>query len=365
MEYSSINMLAREERHAKINLQESTYHQQKTQNRKSVKRFFSRICALSATLLLSYMTSYQLASAFPDTSTAEDFAPVQFKTDQVYILQDNGFVMKPSAQTEKSDRSGFSKIIRYTVEPGDSLSSIASKFSLSTQTIIANNPGISSWTLLKVGRELKILPVDGLAYTIQKDDTLQKIAKTYSVKEEDILRQNKISTKNVIANTEIILPGAKPLHEEAPIKVSKGKGGKFSINYKLSNYNGPVSGNYIWPCNGKITQYYHKGHYAIDIGNRNKGPIYATASGVVVKASNGWNGGYGNIVVIDHGNGMMSLYAHNEKLFVKVGDKVSQGQTVSWMGNSGRVRGTTGIHLHFELIQNGAKKNPLAYIGMK
>lgn len=364
MENNAINTVARQERHAKINFQDSDFHQQKKQNRKNLIRFFIRLCVLSFVLLTAYMTSYQLASAFPDIDS-EEFVPVQFHADQVYVLQDNGFVMKPSAQTEAGDRSNFSKIIHYTVEPGDSLSSIASKFSLKTQTITANNPGVNSWTVLKVGRELKILPVDGLAYTVQKNDTLQKITKTYNIKEEDILRQNKISAKNIIANTEIILPGASPLHAEEPTRITKGKGGKFSMNYQLSNYDGPISGNYIWPCNGKITQYYHKGHYAIDIGNRNRGPIYATASGVVVKAQNGWNGGYGNIVVVDHGNGMISLYAHNEKLFVKVGDKVDQGQTISWMGNTGRVRGTTGIHLHFEIIQNGSKKNPLAYIGMK
>ena len=112
---------------------------------------------------------------------------------------------------------------------------------------------------------------------------------------------------------------------------------------------------WIRPTQGSITQGYHGGHYAYDVADRSKPPILAAASGTVMKAFNsGWNGGYGHYILIDHGNG----YAHNEVVYVGVGDYVEQGQVIAKMGNTGRVYGVTGIHLHFELIFNGSKLSP-------
>lgn len=117
------------------------------------------------------------------------------------------------------------------------------------------------------------------------------------------------------------------------------------------------------PCSGcSYTQYYNPGHYAVDIQQKGGGPIYAAEAGTVVRADTGWNGGYGNVIEIDHGNGLITLYAHNKELYVKVGDQVTRGQNISFMGNTGRVYGKTGIHVHFEVIVNGVKKNPLLYL---
>ena len=80
------------------------------------------------------------------------------------------------------------------------------------------------------------------------------------------------------------------------------------------------------------------------------------------RADEGWNGGYGNVVVIDHGNGIQTLYAHNKTLYVQKGDIVTRGQPIAFMGNTGLVHGPTGIHLHFEVHVNGFKKNPLIYL---
>jgi murein DD-endopeptidase MepM/ murein hydrolase activator NlpD len=113
--------------------------------------------------------------------------------------------------------------------------------------------------------------------------------------------------------------------------------------------------------------YYQPGHYAMDIANRSKPPIWASASGTVVKTvvgcgprSTSCGGGYGNHIIIDHGNGYKTLYAHCEELYVKEGDTVTQGQVIAKMGNSGRVRGATGIHLHFTVYYNGAAVNPVS-----
>lgn len=88
-------------------------------------------------------------------------------------------------------------------------------------------------------------------------------------------------------------------------------------------------------------------------------PIVAAAPGKVVEAKqSGWNGGYGNVVVIDHGNGYMTRYGHNSKVLVKVGQEVKAGDQIAVMGKTGRVYGQTGIHLHFEVLKNGQRINP-------
>ena len=117
------------------------------------------------------------------------------------------------------------------------------------------------------------------------------------------------------------------------------------------------------PCEDcNFTQYFHPGHYAVDIQERGGGPIFAAEAGTVIRADYGWDGGYGNVIEIDHGNGLVTLYGHNKELYVKKGDHVTRGQNISWMGNTGRVFGATGIHVHFEVRVNGEKKNPLLYL---
>ena len=125
-------------------------------------------------------------------------------------------------------------------------------------------------------------------------------------------------------------------------------------------YDLPVSAEgWVRPTQGRITQGFRGGHYAYDVADTSKPPILAAAGGTVIKASSGtWGGGYGNHVIIDHGNGYQTLYAHAEVLYVNVGDSVSQGQVIAKMGNTGSVYGRTGIHLHFEITYNGTKLNP-------
>jgi murein DD-endopeptidase MepM/ murein hydrolase activator NlpD len=121
------------------------------------------------------------------------------------------------------------------------------------------------------------------------------------------------------------------------------------------------SGKLLFPTIGKYTQYFKPGHYAVDIANQQAPENLAADAGVVEKAKCGWNGGYGCYVMLNHGNGMQTLYAHMGKIFVTVGEQVTRGQVIGKMGNTGRVYGMTGIHLHFEVIINGVKRNPIAF----
>lgn len=123
----------------------------------------------------------------------------------------------------------------------------------------------------------------------------------------------------------------------------------------------------VWPVAAatRLSQGFSGRHTGMDISYQSQDntalPIVAAAAGTVVQAeTSGWNGGYGNVVVIDHGNGYMTRYGHNSKVSVKVGDKVVAGQRIATMGHTGRVYGMTGIHLHFELVKNGKRSNPAA-----
>lgn len=273
------------------------------------------------------------------------------------VMTEDGFLLKPALNAEASDRTGFRDIFIYTVESGDTLSSIAQRFGLKKQTLMAEND-LWNPNRLKTGMQIRILPVDGLTHTVKKGETLDKIAKKYKIEKDLIARQNQLGSSDIPEpGLTLILPGA--VKEESVYMVSSGPS-----SAPLSAYSGPkAAGRLIWPVasGGKLTQNYHRGHTALDIGNRARGPIFAAASGKVIKASYGWNGGYGNMLIIDHGNGMQTLYGHNEKLYASEGQYVDQGQTIAWMGNTGRVRGVTGIHLHFEVRIKGVKYNPMNF----
>jgi murein DD-endopeptidase MepM/ murein hydrolase activator NlpD len=123
----------------------------------------------------------------------------------------------------------------------------------------------------------------------------------------------------------------------------------------------PSSAGFIWPCDGVVTSGFGmrwgRMHEGIDIGCAYGAPNRAAAAGTVIYA--GWMEGYGNLVVIDHGNGLSTAYAHASSLAVSVGESVSQGQTVSYVGSTGH---STGPHLHFEVRVNGTAVDPLGYL---
>lgn len=276
------------------------------------------------------------------------------------IMTEDGFLLKPALNSTEGDRSTANEIFAYDVEPGDTLSSIAQRFGIKKETLVMEN-NLWNANSLKTGMTLKILPVDGISHVVKKGDTIDKIAKKYEVKAEDIVRQNQLEDGQVLlADSSLIIPGGKK--EVAPPVSNGGRGnsgGNAPASVSAYAYAGQASGRLIWPAPGaKLTQGYHAGHYALDIANRARGPIVAAAAGKVVTAKYGWNGGYGNYIIIDHGDGMQTLYGHNEKLYVTEGQYVDQGQTISWMGNTGRVYGATGIHVHFEVRIKGVKYNP-------
>lgn len=244
------------------------------------------------------------------------------------------------------------KIIEYTVREGDTLSGVAEKFGISVETIVWQNDLSSAKALIKPGQTLEILPVSGVSHKVAKGNTIYSIARQYSAEPQAIVD----FPFNTFVNDEtfalavgqiIIVPEGVP-PKEAPTAIAR----------RQTPSAGTVvaSGNFVWPAAGYISQnfvWYHKG---IDIVNKAAPDILAADSGTVVVA--GWpdNFGYGNRVVIDHGNGYRTLYAHMSQIYVVAGQTVRRGDSIGRMGSTGR---STGTHLHFEVIQSGVLINPL------
>lgn len=259
----------------------------------------------------------------------------------------------PEVETLVSDKVR-DKIIEYTVQEGDTLSSIADKFDISIDSIRWQN-NLQSQQSIKVGQVLQILPVTGVVHKVQKGDTVYSIAKKYDTEAQGIVDfpynsfVNDETFELAIGQTVVVPDGVKP-SEVLWSPVAR-------VRQVTPNAGTVVaSGAFVWPAAGTISQrfaWYHKG---IDIANRATPSILAADAGTVVLA--GWPDGYGygNRVILDHGNGFRTLYGHLSQVWVNVGQTVNRGDAIGKMGSTGR---STGIHLHFEIIQNGVYLNPL------
>lgn len=280
--------------------------------------------------------------------------------------------MKTSPLTEQGTRSAFSHGIIHTVEPGESITSIAKQSFISTDTIRWAND-LSANAPVLPGQKLLILPVDGVVHEVKRGQNLNAIAELYDIDVAKIREQNKLQGGYLVAGQQLIIPDGKPIVEKTTTVATTFKpttSGKAptipstatNVAAQRNSTIEPTYGIFQMPCDCFYTQYFGKGHYGIDLQHRGGAPIFAVEAGTVIRADYGWNGGYGNVIEIDHGNGIITLYAHNKELYVQKGDTVARGEAISFMGNTGRVHGPTGIHLHLEVQVNGVKKNPTPYL---
>ncbi len=240
----------------------------------------------------------------------------------------------------------------YTVHNGDTLSGIATMFNVTVNTIIWAND--IKGRVIHPGDVLVILPVTGIKYTVAKGDTIASIAKKYKSDAAEIASYNELSGDSSLSvGATIIIPNGEIAAVPTTVKVKSPSGTvsipKTGTTAKLHDASGPdYNYYYTWPLvGGVVTQGLH-GYNAVDIGAPKGTPILASAAGTVIVAKNndGWNGGYGNYVVILHDNGTQTLYAHSSNVLVSVGDSVAQGQTIALVGRTGEA---TGYHLHFEV----------------
>jgi LysM repeat protein len=250
--------------------------------------------------------------------------------------------------TEEVDFPTSDEISLYEVKKGDTLAGVAKLFGVTKNTIVwANDLKTEKIT---PGDTLIILPITGIKHTIKKGDTIVSVAKKYKADADEIAKFSGISKDAALVVGEIVLVPDGEIAVAAPVKPKVTTSGSKVIESYVYT---ATDGYFVRPIlGGRRTQGVH-GRNGIDLAHTLGTPVMAAAGGRVISArSSGYNGGYGNMIIITHDNGTQTVYAHLRAVYVVNGQTVTQGQTIGELGNTGK---STGPHLHFEI--RGAK-NP-------
>lgn len=286
------------------------------------------------------------------------------------------------------DDSSLPALESYTVRPGDSVWSIAEEHNTDTGTLLALNGNVSP-DALHPGQMLRVIRAfHGMTYAIANGDTLQSIAQAYRINADQIRLANNLDRGAVLQEGDLLfLPGAQPARQIRSTVASRGNVPRrdsapavavatalsdevVSVPVPSAPVDAPAppapkaapSGGFIWPVSGGL----HSSEYGPRWGGFHEGLDIAVPAGTVAVAAKGgtvafagWDGGYGYQVIIDHGDGVKTRYAHASALLVSVGSVVEQGEAIIKVGSTGN---STGPHLHFEIIVNGKPQNPRAYL---
>ncbi len=281
--------------------------------------------------------------------------------------------------TDRPDRVGF-QMLQYTIVEGDTLFGLADRFGITPATILFSNKNTLYDDPHRIypGQTLTIPPVDGAIYDWHAGDGLNGVSEYYKVTPDAILDWpgnnldrktiGDLSHPNIEPGTALFIPGGTRAFTSwgAPFigRSDPAKAKIFGPGFCGEQYSGYVgNGIFIWPTTETWLSGYDwspgANHWGIDIAGQIGNAIYASDSGVVVYA--GWNDrGYGNVIVIDHGNGFQTLYAHLNSIGVGCGQSVSQGEVIAGLGTTGR---STGPHLHFEVMsETGGRLDPHSFL---
>lgn len=309
-------------------------------------------------------TTYAPFSGIKPSLQLEDQADVT--PGDIAHLSDS--LIKPILPTSGERIPEPSKIHSYIVQEGDTISSIARKFGLKMQTVLWANQ-LTDRSLLRIGQSLVILPTDGILYKIQRGDTLGRIAQKYSIDMDAIIGTNKLAGIDTTLSLGqiILLPNAvRPeVIQETQPRTRQTLLGRIKDIFVPSQKpatpkNQTIRGRsgFIWPTSAsRVTQYFSWRHPGVDIAGPISNDIYAAAGGTVIFS--GWQRGYGNTILVDHGEGHKTRYAHASKLFVSTGEAVARGDVIAKVGSTGR---STGPHLHFEVWSGKSRVNPFSLI---
>jgi murein DD-endopeptidase MepM/ murein hydrolase activator NlpD len=235
-------------------------------------------------------------------------------------------------------------IITHTVTSGDSIWSIAAQYGLDPDTLRWSNPSLArNPDVISLGQQILILPVPGIYYTVKGGETIASLAKAYGVDPEDITgyHLNRLEPPfRLVAGQKLVIPyGRKTIHWPTPSPAP---------DYAFG-----------WPAVGALTSRFRTGHRAIDVAVAYDAPVYAARSGRVERIDWDDSGYWGFWVVIGHGDGLRSYYAHLKGATVAAGQWVERGQEIGRMGSTGN---STGPHVHFEIRANGTRVDPLGYL---
>ena len=318
------------------------------------------VTSIAAAFIFSVKPAGSTSEPLPQTETAIPPSLPPVSTDAVAQLLDTGIPRKIQLKTQLQDDVSY-EITEYTAQSGDSLWSIAQRFDLEPETILWGNEWLSSIGVLQIGDTLKIMPTDGVLHTVQEGDTLETLERLHGTPAQEILEYfgngfDLTQPPELIVSQQIIVPNG-----TSPIVWSEAQAPAADTNASYSGeYPNLGTGYFVWPLAPPylLTQEYWGGHPALDINTYFRQPIFASDSGTV--RFSGWNDtGYGNLVIIEHGNGYRTYYAHNEANLVSAGQVVVQGQQIAESGSTGN---STGEHLDFRIFYGGSFFNPLEYL---
>ena len=315
-----------------------------------------------------------------ETSVPTELPNLPKVSDLAFVTVDNGITRNTTLHTNIPSRPRLD-IVKYIVQSGDSVFGIAERFGLNPSTILWGNYYVlrDSPHSLRPGQELVILPTDGTYHEWQAGEGLNSVAKYYGVEPETIINYpvnnldmdtiGDFSNPNIPVGTWLIIPGGTREFVSWSVPVGITRDNPAIAQILGVGACGAVSGGavgfgtFIWPADARYlsgNDYSPEtNHRGIDIAGSNGSPAYATDSGVIVYA--GWNDyGYGNMIMIDHGNGWQSLYAHLFEIDVFCSQSVGQGDLIGLIGSTGN---STGSHLHFELMHTEyGKVNPWNFL---
>lgn len=265
-------------------------------------------------------------------------------------IVDNSALMPsegPAGTIADIEKPKNATISTYVVREGDTLTEIAELFEVKPSTILWAND-LPRGAVLKIGQQLTILPVTGVKHTVIKGDTLSSIAKKYSGDAAEIASFNDVDDSLLTVGLVVIIPNGE-IAAPAPAKSASKKIIATSVRGSAAKV-----GYYMAPLSQYIESQGIHGYNGVDLAAPVGTPIMASASGnVIIAKAGGYNGGYGLYVVVQHDDGSQTLYAHMSKVAAYGGQSVEQGQVIGYVGSTGK---STGAHLHFE-IRNGVR-NP-------
>lgn len=295
-------------------------------------------------------------------SLTEIVTPTLVPQGMLPVINDDTLVPLPNPHTYQTELPAHN-FQMHEVAQGETPNIIAAQYGISADTLLGGNTWLSQESnQLQVGAQLVILPVNGVLHKVRAGETIESIAELYQVPTADIIAYGPNSLEfpfyRLVPETELVIPGASigQFFFTAPKSVATNAAGE--PQWKVFG-----TGTYIWPVNGRcITQFYNGFHPGLDVSASEGSPVYASDTGTVTYASfaAGTYYDYGNLIVLNHGNGFETFYAHLSSIGVFPGQTVTQGALIGFSGNTGR---SSGPHIHFEIRDRDFRLNPLDRLG--
>jgi murein DD-endopeptidase MepM/ murein hydrolase activator NlpD len=265
--------------------------------------------------------------------------------------------MKEFDRLRASDRRWH--LCRYKIRKKDDLWHIAKRFGIHQHLIISIN-NIDDPDKLKPGRYINVPSKQGIYYRVLKGDTVSRIAGRYKITGKNIIAHNGLKSSSLKPGQKLFLPDVR---ERVSIAVTTGSGSK----KKSASVIAAIQKIFLWPIHGRITSGFgtrvdpftrdRRFHCGIDISANVGTPVHAAGDGRII--FNGWKPGYGNVVIIRHENGYITVYAHNSKNLTPVDSEVGRGEVIAYSGMTGAV---TGAHVHFEVRKYVNPLNPMRFL---